>query len=84
MIETLFSLFPSGGVAAILAAVIAALAAAFKLFSAGKSAGRNEQKVKEKDSYEKHLSNVRKAADAANSVRTGVLHPDEKDRYRRD
>ncbi len=82
--QTILSLFPSGTIVAILAGIVAAIVTVLKVFSSGKSAGKNEQIAKGKDNYEKHLSDVRKAADAGNAVRGGRVQPDDKDPYRRD
>lgn len=65
-------------IAGVAGAIILAL---FKSFTAGKNAGKNEQRSKEADSYEKHLSDIADANAARSSVTDSL--PD-KDKYRRD
>lgn len=79
--DALFSLIPGGSLTAIGAAILAALLAVWRVFAAGKRAGRAETRAKEADSYEKHLEDLARGHDARNRV-DGRL-PDN-DPYRRD
>lgn len=80
MLDALLSLIPGGALTAIAAAVVSALGGAFALYRSGKKAGRNEQKVKEADSYERHLKEI---SDAANARPSGGVQSDPYNRDRR-
>lgn len=61
--------------------IIAAIVVIWQAFMMGKKSGKDEQKSKEADSYEKHLSEIADANSARSSVTDSL--PD-KDKYRRD
>lgn len=76
--------FSGGKVAAIAAAALAISAAVWKAISTAKSAGANEQKLKEKARYEQDVSKAAKADRARDDVLSGRVQPDPHDKYRRD
>lgn len=62
--ELLLSLLPGGWITALAGAVIAALASVFGIYRAGKKAGRDRERAKQGDAYERHLEEIRRASDA--------------------
>lgn len=62
--DLLLSLLPGGPLTLLVGAVGGVALAMWRTYASGKSAGRNEQKVKEAEANAKHLQRVRDAANA--------------------
>lgn len=80
--DFILSLIPGGSLTAILAAVLAAVAGIWRVYSAGREAGRNESNAKERDAYESHLQDIARANHARAGAELGGV-PDS-DPYNRD
>lgn len=80
MLDWILNLIPGGGLTAVLGAIVAALGMIVTMFYGIKKAGRDEQKAKELDAYEKHLKDIARAGDAKPS---GGVQSDPYNRDRR-
>lgn len=82
--DALLNLIPGGSLTAIGGVIVAALLAFWRAWAAGKSAGRNQEKAKQNDAYEKHLDAVERASSARNDVLSGRVPERSDDPNRRD
>ncbi|HEX7072958.1 MAG TPA: hypothetical protein VF226_02875 [Hyphomicrobiaceae bacterium] len=80
--DFILSLIPGGSLTAIGAGIVAALLAVWRIFAAGRKAGRNEAAAKERDAYESHLQDIARANHARAGAELGGV-PDS-DPYNRD
>lgn len=62
--DALLTLIPGGSLTATGAAIVAALVGIWRVYAAGRSAGRDAEKAKGNDAYERHLEEIAKAGNA--------------------
>ena len=74
--DWLLELIPGGGLTAIIGAVIAGIAALGTLLFGAKRAGRDAERAKKVDEYEKHLEEIERAASARAAADRRNAEPD--------